>query len=146
MMWCISPKFNNKIRGKKCMQSPCHFLWLHCRKDIVHISSPALHVWCCTCNTVVRFISLPSDRFLCNAACEKNRSALCSHSFHVPIEIFPQAASTVCFALSALLICCLLPTFLLTYHHIFTTCMIELLPFSEFLFQSCFIFRKQTCM
>lgn len=82
-------------------------------------------------DTVVRFISLPSDRFLCNAACEKNRSALCGHSFHVPDEIFPQAASIVCFALSALLICCLLPTFLLTYHHIFTTCMIELLPFSD---------------
>lgn len=81
---------------------------------------------------VVRFISLPSDRFLCNAACEKNRSALCSHSFHVPVEIFPQAASIVCFALSALLICCLLPTFLLPYHHIFTTCMIELMPFSSF--------------
>uniref|UniRef100_A0AAX7SYR2 Kinesin-like protein n=1 Tax=Astatotilapia calliptera TaxID=8154 RepID=A0AAX7SYR2_ASTCA len=40
-------------------------------------------------------------------------------------------ASIVCFALSALLICCLLPTFLLTYHHIFTTCMIELMPFSS---------------
>lgn len=87
--------------------------------DVVHV------------DTVVRFISLPSDRFLCNAACEKNRSASCSHSFHVPVEIFPQAASIVCFALSALLICCLLPTFLLTYHHIFTTCMIELMPFSS---------------
>uniref|UniRef100_A0AAX7SNJ3 Kinesin-like protein n=1 Tax=Astatotilapia calliptera TaxID=8154 RepID=A0AAX7SNJ3_ASTCA len=46
-------------------------------------------------------------------------------------DVMRAPASIVCFALSALLICCLLPTFLLTYHHIFTTCMIELMPFSS---------------
>lgn len=80
-------------------------------------------------DTVVRLISLPLDRFLCIQHVRKIVQH-CAAILFTSLLRFSHKQHPLC-ASPSLLICCLLPTFLLTYHHIFTTCTIELMPFSS---------------